>query len=73
MRTIIVNTEGPRGSAGPVGPQGNPGPSGSGGFLFPETYGASGDGITNDTNALQNVFSASRSTQTPVYLKNIIE
>tara|TARA_R100001509_G_scaffold159320_3_gene125627 strand:- start:3127 stop:5184 length:2058 start_codon:yes stop_codon:yes gene_type:complete len=71
MRTIIVNTEGPRGSAGPVGPQGNPGPSGSGGFLFPETYGASGDGITNDTNALQNVFSASRSTQTPVYLKNI--
>tara|TARA_Y100000592_G_scaffold95425_1_gene161914 strand:- start:1511 stop:3565 length:2055 start_codon:yes stop_codon:yes gene_type:complete len=70
MRTIIVNTEGPIGPAGPAGPQGDPGPSGSG-FLYPETYGASGDGITNDTNALQSVFSASRSTQIPVYLKNI--
>ena len=32
------------------------------GFIFPESYGAIGNGIANDTSALQSAFSASRIT-----------
>jgi hypothetical protein len=41
------------------------------GFIFPESYGAIGNGIADDTNALQNTFSASRSTNIPVCLNGI--
>jgi hypothetical protein len=41
------------------------------GFIFPESYGAIGNGIADDTSALQNSFSASRITNIPICLNGI--
>ena len=43
----------------------------SSGFIYPENYGAIGNGIVDDTNALQNSFSASRVTNVPICLNGI--
>jgi hypothetical protein len=41
------------------------------GFIFPESYGAIGNGIADDTSALQNAFNASRVTNIPICLNGI--
>jgi hypothetical protein len=41
------------------------------GFIFPESYGAIGNGIADDTIALQNTFNASRVTNISVCLNGI--
>lgn len=39
------------------------------GFVFPEDYGAVGNGVNDDTSAIQSTFSASRSLNNPIHLR----
>lgn len=51
---------GPQGATGPEGPEGPQGPAGEGSnnVFTPTEYGAVGDGVANDTAALQSMYNA---------------
>ena len=60
-----VGATGPQGPIGATGPQG---PTTSSMIISPSDYGAIGDGVSDDTDALQEAFDEARNQKLPIII-----